>query len=82
MTPDADGASDVGRPSASRAETVPIHNFGPPEPPMPPNELVPYKGTIFGLDKARRDCRFEMIKIVREVRVFYFWCNRMIGVGC
>ncbi|KAF7317696.1 hypothetical protein MKEN_00857300 [Mycena kentingensis (nom. inval.)] len=35
--------------------------------PMPPNELKPYNATIFGLDKARRDCRFEMIKIVREV---------------
>ncbi|THV02562.1 hypothetical protein K435DRAFT_653134 [Dendrothele bispora CBS 962.96] len=34
---------------------------------MPPNELRPYKANIFGLDKARRDCRFEMIKIVREV---------------
>ena len=37
------------------------------EPPLPPNNLVPYKPTKFGLDKARRDCRFEMIKIVREV---------------
>ncbi|THV02549.1 hypothetical protein K435DRAFT_345614 [Dendrothele bispora CBS 962.96] len=38
-----------------------------PEPPMPPNKLQPYKASIFGLDKARRDCRFEMIKIIREV---------------
>ncbi|KAI0340777.1 hypothetical protein BDW22DRAFT_1359593 [Trametopsis cervina] len=35
--------------------------------PMPPNEIVPYEPTIFGLEKAQRDCRFEMIKIVREV---------------
>ncbi|KDQ06256.1 hypothetical protein BOTBODRAFT_121779 [Botryobasidium botryosum FD-172 SS1] len=35
--------------------------------PLPPNDLAPYKPTIFGLDKARRDCRFEMIKIVKEV---------------
>lgn len=41
----------------------------PPEAPMPPNDLVPYKDNLFGMDKARRDCRFEMIKIVREVRV-------------
>ncbi|KAK7435786.1 hypothetical protein VKT23_019484 [Stygiomarasmius scandens] len=38
-----------------------------PEEPIPPNDLVPYKASIFGLEKARRDCRFEMIKIVREV---------------
>ncbi|KAF7328408.1 hypothetical protein MVEN_02556500 [Mycena venus] len=38
-----------------------------PEAPMPPNNLKPYKPDIFGLDAARRDCRFEMIKIVREV---------------
>ncbi|KAJ6580932.1 hypothetical protein B0H19DRAFT_1060628 [Mycena capillaripes] len=38
-----------------------------PEPPMPPNDCVPYKGNIFGLDKARLACRLEMIKIVREV---------------
>ncbi|KAF7341631.1 hypothetical protein MSAN_02060600 [Mycena sanguinolenta] len=37
------------------------------EAPMPPNNIVPYKGSQFGLDAARRDCRFEMIKIVREV---------------
>ena len=37
-------------------------------PPARPNELVPYSADIFGLDKARRDCRFEMIKIVKEVR--------------
>ncbi|KAF7352090.1 hypothetical protein MVEN_01171800 [Mycena venus] len=35
--------------------------------PMPPNNLVPYDGDQFGLDQARRDCRFEMIKIVKEV---------------
>jgi hypothetical protein len=35
--------------------------------PIAPNPLVPYKPSIFGLDKARRDCRFEMIKIVKEV---------------
>lgn len=38
------------------------------EPPMPPNALVPYPADLFGLDHAKRDCRFEMIKIVREVR--------------
>lgn len=37
------------------------------EPPMPPNALVPYPADLFGLDHAKRDCRFEMIKIVREV---------------
>ncbi|KAJ7351546.1 hypothetical protein DFH08DRAFT_923452 [Mycena albidolilacea] len=39
----------------------------PVEAPLPPNALTPYPATIFGLDKARRDCRFEMIKIVKEV---------------
>ncbi|OCK80670.1 hypothetical protein K432DRAFT_416534 [Lepidopterella palustris CBS 459.81] len=37
------------------------------EEPLPPNEVKPYPADLFGLDKARRDCRFEMIKIVREV---------------
>ncbi|CAK5273716.1 unnamed protein product [Mycena citricolor] len=37
------------------------------EEPLPPNDLNPYTYTTFSLDKARRDCRFEMIKIVREV---------------
>ncbi|KAJ7483182.1 hypothetical protein FB451DRAFT_101262 [Mycena latifolia] len=32
-----------------------------------PNDLLPYKASIFGLDKARRDCRSEMLKIVREM---------------
>ncbi|KAJ7268391.1 hypothetical protein C8J57DRAFT_1509577 [Mycena rebaudengoi] len=40
--------------------------------PIPPNNLVPYKGNQFGLDTARRDCRFEMIKIVREVDAVAF----------
>lgn len=35
--------------------------------PLEPNPLAPYKASIFGLDKAKRDCRFEMIKIVHEV---------------
>ena len=39
------------------------------EAPIPPNNIVPYKGNQFGLDAARRDCRFEMIKIVKEVIV-------------
>lgn len=47
---------------ATRAPTAP-----PPECPLPPNNLEPYSDDIFGLDKARRDCRFEMIKIVKEV---------------
>ncbi|MCJ1287569.1 hypothetical protein MMC26_006921 [Xylographa opegraphella] len=37
------------------------------EEPLPPNEVEPYPADSFGLDKAARDCRFEMIKIVREV---------------
>jgi hypothetical protein len=41
-----------------------------PDAPMPPNNLVLYKANQFGLDTARRDCRFEMVKIVREVIIF------------
>ncbi|KAL6362826.1 hypothetical protein LRP88_04137 [Fusarium phalaenopsidis] len=37
------------------------------EKPLPPNKLLPYAATVYGLDKAQRECRFEMIKIVREV---------------
>ncbi|KAJ7089876.1 hypothetical protein B0H15DRAFT_949122 [Mycena belliarum] len=32
-----------------------------------PNGLSPYKGSIYGLVKARKDCRIEMLKIIREV---------------
>lgn len=37
------------------------------DPPLKPNEMMPYDGTLLGLDKALRDCRWEMIKIVKEV---------------
>lgn len=36
---------------------------------LEPNKLVPYRPNVYGLDQARRDCRFEMIKIVREVSI-------------
>lgn len=42
------------------------------EEPLPPNKVEPYKADAFGLDKAQRDCRFEMIKIVREVNAVTF----------
>lgn len=42
------------------------------EPPMQPNKLQAYPADLFGLDEAKRDCRFEMIKIVREVSVCEF----------
>ncbi|KAK4197962.1 hypothetical protein QBC40DRAFT_332216 [Triangularia verruculosa] len=35
--------------------------------PLPPTKVEPYAADAFGLDEAARDCRFEMIKIVREV---------------
>lgn len=54
----------AANPEAYREVTV--------EKPLPPNKLVPYKGDLFELDKARRDCRFEMIKIVREVQYSCF----------
>ena len=38
-----------------------------PEPPMEPLKLELFAADIFGLENARRACRFEMIKIVREV---------------
>ncbi|KAK3395072.1 hypothetical protein B0H63DRAFT_63955 [Podospora didyma] len=37
------------------------------EEPLPANDVKLYDVDTFGLDKAWRDCRFEMIKIVREV---------------
>ncbi|KAF7344156.1 hypothetical protein MVEN_01705800 [Mycena venus] len=48
-------------------KVVKVESRGLLEAPLPPNPLKPYPATIFGLDKARRDCRFEMIKIVKEV---------------
>ncbi|KAK6526634.1 hypothetical protein TWF694_005215 [Orbilia ellipsospora] len=37
------------------------------EKPLPNNKVEPYDPDIFGLEVAARDCRFEMIKIVKEV---------------
>jgi hypothetical protein len=37
------------------------------EEPMAPNPMIPYKATVISLDKASQDCRWEMIKIVKEV---------------
>ncbi|KAK6497175.1 hypothetical protein TWF506_004650 [Arthrobotrys conoides] len=37
------------------------------EKPLPNNQVELYGPDIFGLEIAARDCRFEMIKIVREV---------------
>ncbi|KAM5344892.1 hypothetical protein ACJ41O_010754 [Fusarium nematophilum] len=39
----------------------------PIEKPMPSNKVEVYGPDVFGLEEAARDCRFEMIKIVREV---------------
>ena len=44
-----------------------IAAHGKDEEPLEPNKVVPYKPSLMGLDQARRDARFEMIKIVREV---------------
>ncbi|KAK4694378.1 hypothetical protein P7C71_g3198, partial [Lecanoromycetidae sp. Uapishka_2] len=44
-----------------------IASRGTEDEPLKPNKLVPYKASVYGLDQAKRDCRFEMIKIVREV---------------
>ena len=37
------------------------------EEPLPPSSMEPFDADIFGLEKAKVNCRFEMIKIVREV---------------
>jgi hypothetical protein len=62
---------------ASKKETtVTIYNAGgyattearkQLEPPIKPNTMLPYNNSLYGLEQAKRDCRFEMIKIVREV---------------
>lgn len=39
----------------------------PIEKPLPMNRLEVYDPDVIGLEVAARDCRFEMIKIVREV---------------
>lgn len=64
---------------ASRLDTVTPSGIPPstkskapsatPEAPLSCKVLVPYEATIFGLDKARRDCKSEMAKIVNEVDV-------------
>ncbi|KAJ7879687.1 hypothetical protein B0H13DRAFT_1624259 [Mycena leptocephala] len=58
------GWSDV---DAAPKQVIKVQSCEPVEAPLPPNVLTPYPANIFGLDKARRDCRFEMIKIVKEV---------------
>jgi hypothetical protein len=59
------GGSDV---DVAPKQVIKVQACEPVEAPLPPNVLTPYPANIFGLDKARRDCRFEMIKIVKEVR--------------
>ncbi|KAJ7822770.1 hypothetical protein B0H13DRAFT_1659452 [Mycena leptocephala] len=58
------GGSDV---DAAPKQVIKVQPCELVEVPLPPNVLTPYPANIFGLDKARRDCRFEMIKIVKEV---------------
>jgi hypothetical protein len=58
----------------------------PIEKPLPINKFEPYKADIFGLEKAAHDCRFEMIKIVREVgktlmSICYYRGTNMIWKG-
>ncbi|WPB03372.1 uncharacterized protein RHO25_008011 [Cercospora beticola] len=40
--------------------------------PLEPNEVKVYEPDLYGLDQAHTDCRFEMIKIVREVDAVTF----------
>ncbi|ETS81500.1 hypothetical protein PFICI_06502 [Pestalotiopsis fici W106-1] len=49
--------SDASRPESPRIV----------RPPSKPNQVKPYHKSLLGLEKARRDCRLEMIKIVQEV---------------
>lgn len=39
----------------------------PTEKPLPANPVQLYDPDVFGLEVAASDCRFEMIKLVREV---------------
>ncbi|KAF7349013.1 hypothetical protein MVEN_01422400 [Mycena venus] len=67
---ESEASSEEEKSDGSTATAGQVVKAGPREPveaPLPPNALRPYPATIFGLDKARRDCRFEMIKIVKEV---------------
>jgi hypothetical protein len=54
---------------ASAVVTVPVGSkaLRAIEEPLPANKIALYQPDIFGLELAARDCRFEMIKIVREV---------------
>lgn len=38
---------------------------------LPPNDLVPYKPTVFGIERMRKDAHAELAKIAREVGLFY-----------
>jgi hypothetical protein len=57
--------------TANQTAVVPISNqsqaLKPIEAPLPCNSVEPYTPDVFGLEDAAKDCRFEMIKIVREV---------------
>ncbi|KAF3008205.1 hypothetical protein E8E14_008744 [Neopestalotiopsis sp. 37M] len=48
--------ADVSRPETPRLV----------RPPAKPNQVKPYHKSLLGLEKARRECRLEMIKIVQE----------------
>lgn len=58
--------SDLGAlvPASRRSQAV-----KPVEEPLPSNPVRLYDADVFGLEVAASDCRFEMIKLVREVRL-------------
>jgi hypothetical protein len=64
-------AIDAQKKSEDHKALVPVsRQLQTPEPieePLPANPVEPYDADIFGLEVAARACRFEMIKIVREV---------------
>lgn len=55
--------------AAANADLTALAAYYKEHPPSPPVKLDPYPNTILGLEMARKDCRFEMIKIVKEVSI-------------
>lgn len=53
--------------AAATAKPTDTTTNAKPDTSLKPNPVQPYGADLFGLDTARTDCRFEMIKIVREV---------------
>ena len=74
-----EGRARLDKAPGTPADLKEIQEFYKQNPPPATSavRLEPYNPTILGLELARKDCRFEMIKIVKEVSV----CSQRLLLG-